>query len=426
MIKQLSSIRWLQPLKGVPKENVLMAMATLRANKFRSFLTTLGVVIGVLTVVVIASILTGMRKNIVILIEQYGTNNIYAFHLTTGPSFGPRDRKEWTRKPLTVEDSQAIQEQASSVDTVGYVSFVWWLDKNMTYGSNSYKQGNLNSVSANYGDITNVVMQEGRFFTEFDDLHRRDVIVIGLDVYNALFPMGNSALGKEVLMGGRKYEVVGVMEKKKGNFFGESDDNNIYIPYRTSLKLSPKQDFLMLNIRAKSGHLAKAMEEVEQILRRRRGVKFNEENNFDLSTAERIIKQFDEITATLGIIAIAISGVGLLVGGIGVMNIMLVSVTERTREIGVRKAIGARRRDIVTQFLFEAMTLTSLGGLIGIILSFITSFVLLFLLPDLPSTIPLWAVIAGLSVSIFVGLVFGVWPARVASRLDPIECLRYE
>jgi putative ABC transport system permease protein len=426
MIEKLSAMKWLQPLKGVPKENVLMAMATLRANKFRSFLTTLGVVIGVMTVVVIASILTGMRKNIIILIEQYGTNNIYAFHLTTGPHLGPRDRKEWARKPLTIDDSQAILEQAPAVDTVAYVSFVWWLDKNMTYGPNNYKQGNLNSVSANYGDVTNVAMRDGRFFTDFDDLHRRDVIVIGIDVYDALFPMGNSALGKEVLMGGRKYEVVGVMEKKKGNFFGESDNNEIFIPYRTSLKLAPKQDFLMLNIRAKSGQLQKAMEQVEQILRRRRGVKFNEENNFDLSTADRIIKQFDEITATLGIIAIAISGVGLLVGGIGVMNIMLVSVTERTREIGVRKAIGARRRDIVTQFLFEAMTLTSVGGFIGIILSFITSFILLFLLPNLPSTIPLWAVIAGLSVSIFVGLVFGVWPARVASQLDPIECLRYE
>ncbi len=426
MMKHLSAMKWLQPLKGVPKENVLMAMATLRANKFRSFLTTLGVVIGVLTVVVIASILTGMRKNIVRLIEEYGTNNIYAFHLTQ-MQFGPRDRKEWNRKPLTVDDGQAIQELAPAVEEAAYNSAVWWLDKNMTYGPNSYKQANLQSVSANYGEVTNVVMQEGRFFSEFDDLHRRDVLVVGIAVFDALFPSHNSAVGKEVLMGGRKYEVLGVMEKRKGNFFGENEeDSAVYIPYRTSLKIAPKQDWFSLTIRAKSGQLQKAMDQVEQILRRRRGVKFNEENNFDLSTSERMIKQFDEITAAMGMIAIAISGVGLLVGGIGVMNIMLVSVTERTREIGVRKAIGARRRDIVTQFLFEAMTLTSLGGLIGIILSFITSFILLFLLPDLPSTIPLWAVIAGLSVSIFVGLVFGVWPARVASRLDPIECLRYE
>jgi putative ABC transport system permease protein len=426
-MKSLFAMKWLQTLKGVPKENVLMAMATLRANKFRSFLTTLGVVIGVLTVVVIASILTGMRKNIMKLIEEYGTNNIYAFHLTTGPRLGQHDRKEWMRKPLKVDDAQAIQEQASDVDQVGYVSFLWWLDKNMTYGPNSYKQGRLQSVSANFGEVTGVAMQEGRFFTELDDLHRRDIMVIGIDVFDALFPSHSTALGREVLMGGRKYEVIGVMEKKKGSFFGENQqDSIIYIPYRTSLKLAPKQDYLMLNIRAKPGRLQKAMEQVEQILRRRRGVKFNEENNFDLNTAERMIKQFDAITATLGIIAIAISGIGLLVGGIGVMNIMLVSVTERTREIGVRKAIGARRRDIVTQFLFEAMTLTSLGGVIGIILSVLTSFILLFLLPDMPSTIPLWAVIAGLSVSAFVGLVFGVWPARVASRLDPIECLRYE
>jgi putative ABC transport system permease protein len=420
-------MNWIKILRGVPRENVAMAMANLRANKFRSFLTVLGVVIGVLTVVVIASILTGMRKNVVRLIEEYGTNNIWAFHLTTGPHLGSRDRKEWMRKPLTLADAEAIQEQASSVEKVSYVSFVWWLDKNMTYGSNSYKQANLNSVSSNYGEVTNVVMQEGRFISDMDDLHRRDVIVLGINVYEALFPNLGPATGKEVLMGGRKYEVVGVMEKRKGNFFGENqEDSTIYIPYRTSLKLAPKQDFLMLNIRAKQGQLPQAMEQVEQILRRQRGLKFNEDNNFDLSTADRMIQQFDSITAAIGLIAIAISGVGLLVGGIGVMNIMLVSVTERTREIGVRKAIGARRRDIVTQFLFEAMTLTSLGGILGVVLSFITSFILLFLLPDMPSSIPLWAVIAGLSVSAFVGLVFGVWPARVAARLDPIEALRYE
>src|SRR5437660_3060348 len=182
----------------------------------------------------------------------------------------------------------------------------------------------------------------------------------------------------------------------------------------------------MLVIRARSGQLREALDQVEEILRRRRGVKFDQPNNFDLGTADKIVQQFDSITAMIGLIAIAISSLGLLVGGIGVMNIMLVSVTERTQEIGVRKAIGATRRDIVRQFMYEAMTLTFLGGVLGVILSVGISRIIILIFPSLPASIPLWAVITGLSVSIGVGLVFGVWPARKASRLDPIECLRYE
>jgi putative ABC transport system permease protein len=172
--------------------------------------------------------------------------------------------------------------------------------------------------------------------------------------------------------------------------------------------------------------MREALDQVEEILRRQRGVKFNEPNNFDITTADRMIEQFDSITMYVGLFAIAISGVGLLVGGIGVMNIMLVSVTERTREIGVRKAIGARRKDIVTQFLFETMTLTFFGGLLGVVFAVGVSYIIMFFLPELPASVPLWAIIAGLTTSIAVGLVFGVWPARKASRLDPIECLRYE
>jgi putative ABC transport system permease protein len=417
----------LRAFSGVPRENVLMALSNLRANKFRSFLTVLGIVIGVMTVIVIASILTGLRQNIINLIEDYGTNNIYAFHLTTGFQFGPRDRKEMTRKPLTPENGQAILRQAESVEDVGWQSFLWMFEHTMTYAGETYKRGNLQGVSANYGTISNAVMSEGRFISETDDLHRRNVMVIGSNVREALFRNRSQVVGSEVLMGGRSYELVGVVAKRKGSFFGENEeDNNVYIPYRTGLKITPRQEFLLLTIRAKEGQRQQALEQVESILRRQRGVKFNEPNNFDLTTSDKFIQQFDSITASVGLIAIAISGVGLLVGGIGVMNIMLVSVTERTREIGIRKAVGAKRKDIVTQFLFEAMTLTFLGGILGIVLSIGISFLLVYLLPSLPATIPLWAVVTGMGVSIAVGLTFGVWPARVASRLDPIECLRYE
>ncbi|MEW5976809.1 MAG: ABC transporter permease [Acidobacteriota bacterium] len=414
-------------IKSITKENVAMAIANLRANKFRSFLTILGIVIGVMTVVVIASILTGLRQNIVTIIEEYGTNNIWAFHLTTGPRAGPRDRREFARKPLTVANAQAIAQQAPAVEDVAYVSYLFWADRNISYGGNNYRRAVLQAVSPNYGAVANVVVEQGRFLSPIDDLHRRDVVVMGQNVKDALFPTHTAIVGKQVQLGARRYEIVGVLEKRKGSFFGENqEDNAVYLPYRTAEKLTPKQDFLLLSIRAHSGQLQAALDQSEAVLRRERGVKFNEDNDFDLKTADKFIEQFDALTSAVGLIAIAISAVGLLVGGIGVMNIMLVSVTERTREIGIRKAIGARASDIVTQFLCEAMTLTFLGGVIGVLLSLIVSFILFAVLPDLPSTIPVWAVLAGLGVSIFVGLVFGVWPARVASQLDPIECLRYE
>jgi len=285
----------------------------------------------------------------------------------------------------------------------------------------------LQAVSANYGAIGNLVLEQGRFISDVDELHRRDVIVIGTNVKEALFPNRTQIEAQEVTVGGLRYEVIGVLEKRKGSVFGETEeDNAILMPFRTVAKLVPKQDFLMLVIRARPGQLQAALEQADAVLRRQRNVRFSEPSNFNLKTADKFIEQFDSITAAVGLIAIAISSVGLVVGGIGVMNIMLVSVTERRREIGVRKAIGARRKDIVVQFLFEAMTLTTLGGILGVLLFFAVSLILAFLLPALPAKIPAWAVASGLAVSTGVGLAFGVWPARVAARLDPIEALRYE
>jgi len=251
--------------------------------------------------------------------------------------------------------------------------------------------------------------------------------VIGINAADALFPGRNDIAGTQVRMGGYNFEIIGVLEKRKAGFFGENEeDNAVYLPFRTAQKLAPARGYLMLVIRGRSGQVTDALAQAEEILRRRRSVKFGEPNNFDIKTADKFIEQFDNITAMVGLIAIAISSLGLLVGGIGVMNIMLVSVTERTKEIGVRKAIGARRRDIVRQFLFEAMMLTFLGGVLGVLLAVGVSQLIIYLVPGLPASIPSWAVITGLSVSVGVGLIFGVWPARKASRLDPIECLRYE
>ena len=252
-------------------------------------------------------------------------------------------------------------------------------------------------------------------------------MVIGVNAAEALFPGYNQIAGAQVRMGGYNFEIIGVLEKRKAGFFGENEeDNAVYIPYRTAQKVAPAKGYLLLVIRGRTGQVQEALAQSEEILRRRRHVKFGDPNNFDIKTADKFIEQFDSITAMVGLIAIAISSLGLLVGGIGVMNIMLVSVTERTKEIGVRKAIGARRRDIVRQFLFEAMMLTFLGGVLGVVLAVGISRLIMLLVPDLPASIPSWAVVTGLTVSIGVGLIFGVWPARKASKLDPIECLRYE
>src|SRR6266404_729394 len=403
-----------------------MALDNVRAHKFRSFLTVLGIVIGVTTVISIASILTGLRANIIQFVEEYGTNNIYAFHLSTGISLGAHDRSERTRKPLRPEDGEAIKQLAPAVQDVANQAFIEWnFDKTLTYGGQTYKQGDLQGVSANYAAITNGSMEEGRFITELDDQHRREVMVIGNGAAEALFPGGAQAIGKEVMMGGKPYEIIGVLEKRKGMLGADENDNTVMIPFRTLRKVVPRSEWMLLVIRAHSGQLKQALDQVEDILRRQRAVKYDDKNNFDLQTADKFIEQFDSITAMVGLVAIALSSVGLLVGGIGVMNIMLVSVTERTSEIGVRKAIGARRRDITNQFLFEAMTLTFLGGVLGVLLAIGVSQIVVLIFPSLPASIPLWAVITGLVVSIAIGLVFGVWPARKAARLDPIEALRY-
>src|SRR5216684_4213890 len=331
------------------RETLTMALDNVRSNKFRSFLTVLGIVIGVTAAIVVASILTGMRQSIVAIIEEYGTNNIYAFHLTTGPRTST-DRAERLRKPLTVADADAIRAQAGAVEdlavtapNVGYSGGPF--DDNISYQGHNYRWGNTEGVTPNYASIANVTLHEGRFLTESDEEQRRNVMVIGVNAADALFPgkQGNIA-GTEVRMGGYNFEIVGVLEKRKAGFFGENEeDNEVLIPLRTAQKVAPSRGWLLFVIKARSGQLNEALTQSEDILRRRRNVKFGDPNNFDVKTADNFVKQFDSIFAMVGLVAIAISSLGLLVGGIGVMNIMLVSVTERTAEIGIRKAIGARR-----------------------------------------------------------------------------------
>ena len=416
---------------SLPKEVLAMAMDSIFSHKFRSFLTILGIVVGVMTAIVVASILTGMRQSIVSIVEEYGTNNIYAYHLSTG--FGPRSRDERNRKPLTDEDAAAILNQSTAVQDITCVapnigSFGGQFDDNVVYEGKNYRWALTDGVQPNYAEMTNLVVKQGRFITDADNYQRRNVLVVGVNAVEALFPNEqDDVIGKVVRMNGTTWEIIGVIEKRKAGFFGENEeDRKVFLPYRTARKAAPDRDELLQIIQAKPGRLNEAAQEIEGILRQRRGVKYGEPNNFDVKTADNFIAQFDGIIGGVGLAAIAISCLGLLVGGIGVMNIMLVSVTERTKEIGIRKAIGATKGAIVLQFLLEAMTLTFFGGIIGVVLAVGISNLIMLLFPSLPALVPLWAIVTGLTVSVGVGLIFGVLPARKAAKLDPIECLRYE
>ena len=295
----------------VPSETLLMALDNVRSHKFRSFLTVLGIVIGVTTVIAIASILTGLRANIIQFVEAYGTNNIYAFHLSTGISF-QHDRSERTRKPLRPEDGEAIRQFASAVQDVANQGFIEWnFDKTLTYGGQTYKQGNLQGVSGQLCRDHKRV-DAGRPFYQRSrrsasarsdgDWQRRG---------RSFVPGRRSAGRQEVMMGGKPYEIIGVLEKRKGVIGDDEGDNSVMIPFRTLRKVSPRSEWMLLVIRAHSGQLRQALDQVEDILRRQRGVKYDEKDNFDLQTADRFIEQFDSITAMVGLVAIALSSVGL-------------------------------------------------------------------------------------------------------------------
>jgi putative ABC transport system permease protein len=416
---------------SLPIEVVKMAIDSILGHKFRSALTILGIVVGIITAVVVASILTGMRQSIVSIVEEYGTNNIYVFHLSMGG--GGSNRDERNRKPLTDADADALMTQTTTLDDIALINpgignFGPSFDDNMKYEGRNYRWAHVDGVSTNYDRIVNLGIREGRWLTEADNLQRRNVLVIGVSAREALFPNPDeSPIGKVIRMNGDTWEIVGVVEKRKSGFFGENEeDQKVFMPYRTSRKVAPLRDFTLFIVQGRPDRLDDTVAEIESVLRQRREVKFGEKNDFDIKTPEAFIAQFDGIIGGVGAAAIAISMLGLLVGGIGVMNIMLVSVTERTKEIGIRKAIGATKSAIVFQFLLEAMTLTALGGVVGVFLAVGISNLVMTFIPTIPATVELWMIGVSLTVSVAVGLIFGVLPARKAAKMDPIECLRYE
>jgi ABC-type antimicrobial peptide transport system permease subunit len=410
-------------------ENLRLALDTLRTHKFRSFLTVLGVLIGTTTVIAVASIIEGLDAQLVQMAEQYGTSVMWIYKLQMGTPHR-LTREERLRKPLSYEDGMAIKEQCADVEEVSVALIGQMSDFGLAPSTARYKGHEMSGagfmgVDANYLALSNSSLADGRFITPADDLHRRDVTVIAANVVERLFKP-EDPVGKEIVVDGHTFEVIGTLEKYKGFLGDNPDDSDIFIPYWTYKKLYPDAKDHWLSVLAYRGRMEEAEDEVRGLLRRRRHVKLSDPDNFGIATAESLISDFRGIVGTVALVMVVISSIGLLVGGIGVMNIMLVSVTERTREIGVRKAIGARRRDIVWQFLLEAIVLTGSGGLIGIAVGWLLSFLIRVFVPGLPSTVPLWSVVAGFVVATSVGLFFGLWPALKAARLDPIVALRYE
>jgi putative ABC transport system permease protein len=409
-------------------ENLRMAISTLLANKLRSFLTVFGVVIGVITVMLIASIISGIDVSVKREVESFGTRSIYISKFNPGIHVGRLSREERMRKELTYDDAVALSTLPAVELSVPFLDIT-----NNFFGSKVLVSGAgktsaavaLQGTLPDFEKAGTQIIDEGRFFSQFENDTNENVCVVGSKVADDFFRFG-SPVDQTIKLGEQEFRVVGVLQKREQFLFsGGSDDQNnvIYVPYNVARKLKPNADDVYILAVARPGLMEEAKDQVRDLLRLRRQVPFSAPDNFGMETAEGVLDNFRSITAGLAIAMVVISSVGLMVGGIGVMNIMLVSVTERTREIGVRKAIGARRRDIMWQFLIEAATLTGLGGIVGLSIGWLTTFLLRLLLP---SYVPLWAPIGGLVASVGIGLIFGLWPAWKAARLDPIESLRYE
>jgi putative ABC transport system permease protein len=411
-------------------ENVRFAFLAVRAHKLRAFLTVLGIVVGVATVIAMVSIINGFNNNMVRNFQSFGATLVQFQKFEPRFSPGHRDESERNRKDLTLEDALALKAEIPEMRAVSPERYLWNTDIHVKYRDSETTTPVILGATPDYSMANNHFVAYGRFLTESDINHAAPVIVIGEDVREALFAR-EDPLNKWLQLNGTQYLVIGVFEKK-GKMMGHSNDNFVALTLTAFdrqfpfIKNSHGDTIHIATVPYTPGQIPTIIEKGRAVLRARRHVPFNKPDDFAIYTPDKLIESFQSITrgVTFGMIFIAF--ISLLIGGVGVMNIMLVSVTERTREIGVRKAVGALRRDIVLQFLIEAMTLSILGGAIGVVVGVAVPAGVKRAFEALPAETPIWAVLVGLLVSLSVGIFFGLYPAVKASRLDPIEALRYE